>query len=815
MENKKNAKTHSYQQVLENATKYFEGDELAGKVFVDKYALKNKEGEYFELTPEDMHHRLSSEFARIEKNKFKNPLSQKEIFDLFNRFKYIIPQGSPMFGVGNDFQIISLSNCYVLEVPKDSYSSILKVDEQLVNISKRRGGVGINLSNLRPEGASTNNAAVSSTGIPTWMERYSNSIREVGQNARRGALMLTLAINHYDIEKFITIKSDRTKVTGANISVMLSQDFLDRVDKDQDFVLQWPINTKTPKLKKTVKARYLWDLLIKQARENAEPGILMWDNILTGPADCYENYKSVCTNPCSEIPLSSYDSCRLMCLNLFSYVKNPFTSTASFDFQLFQKHTKIAQRLMDDLVDLESEKIVKILNKIKGDPESDEIKKDEFSLWTKIKKFNDEGRRTGLGITALGDTLAALGIKYGSCESITQTAAIYQALKLAAYESSVDMAEELGSFTEYDTNKEKDNDFILRIKAENKALYERMQKFGRRNIAILTTAPTGTVSILTQTTSGIEPLFQIGYTRRKKVNHADKNTKVDFIDQNGDKWQEFTVYHPKIQEWMEVTGKTDVTKSPWYDCTANDIDWINRVKMQAVAQRHVCHAISSTINLPNNVTEETVSEIYKTAFKAGCKGMTIYRDGCRTGVLVVKETTKNNIVKTSAPKRPKELTGELHHFVLEGHKYYVAVGMIGDEPFEIFTGKNELKKDLYIPKQIHSGLIKKVSKGNYVFLTKDGDEYHLTNGHNNDTADALSRLISISLRHGSDITFIVEQLLKTHGNMMTFSKILARTLKKYIKEGTKSTENCSECDTKLVFSNGCSICPNCGYSKCH
>lgn len=811
MENKKNAKTHSYQQVLENATKYFEGDELAGKVFVDKYALKNKEGEYFELTPEDMHHRLSSEFARIEKNKFKNPLSQKEIFDLFNRFKYIIPQGSPMFGVGNDFQIISLSNCYVLEVPKDSYSSILKVDEQLVNISKRRGGVGINLSNLRPEGASTNNAAVSSTGIPTWMERYSNSIREVGQNARRGALMLTLAINHYDIEKFITIKSDRTKVTGANISVMLSQDFLDRVDKDQDFVLQWPINTKTPKLKKTVKARYLWDLLIKQARENAEPGILMWDNILTGPADCYENYKSVCTNPCSEIPLSSYDSCRLMCLNLFSYVKNPFTSTASFDFQLFQKHAKIAQRLMDDLVDLESEKIVKILNKIKGDPESDEIKKDEFSLWTKIKKFNDEGRRTGLGITALGDTLAALGIKYGSCESITQTAAIYQALKLAAYESSVDMAEELGSFTEYDTNKEKDNDFILRIKAENKALYERMQKFGRRNIAILTTAPTGTVSILTQTTSGIEPLFQIGYTRRKKVNHADKNTKVDFIDQNGDKWQEFTVYHPKIQEWMEVTGKTDVTKSPWYDCTANDIDWINRVKMQAVAQRHVCHAISSTINLPNNVTEETVSEIYKTAFKAGCKGMTIYRDGCRTGVLVVKETQpKDKILKTIAPKRPKSVVGQLFTLKYKKEDLYVAVGILNGDVYEVFTGVNPKHK-------IEHGIgnIVKNARGKYVFITLEGDEYHLNNGNSDENADALCRTLSAALRHGCDLHFLVHQLEKTKGDLMSFSKVICRVLKHFIKDTTKiAGEECPDCKSALIRENGCKTCKSCGWSAC-
>jgi ribonucleoside-diphosphate reductase alpha chain len=806
-------KIYSYQDVLTASIEYFDGDTLAAKVFSDKYALKNKDGEYFESTPKDMHNRLASEFSRIESKKFKNPLTKDEIFNLFDKFKYIIPQGSPLFGIGNNFQIISLSNCYVLETPKDSYSSILKVDEQLVNISKRRGGVGINLSNLRPEGASTNNAAISSSGIVTWMERYSNSIREVGQNARRGALMLTLAINHYDIEKFIEAKKDSKKVTGANISVMLSQDFIDKVNKDEDFILQWPIDTDRPKLFKTVKAKYLWDLLIKSARDNAEPGILMWDNILKGPADCYESYRSVCTNPCSEIPLSSYDSCRLICLNLFSYVENPFTKNAIFDFTLFNKHVKIAQRLMDDLVDLESEKINTIIGKILKDPESDEIKKDELSLWKKVKKFNDEGRRTGLGITALGDTLAALGIKYGSEESILKTEEFYKNLKLSAYESSVDMAEEIGSFKDFDFEKEKDNEFLLRIKEENSPLYKRMQKYGRRNIALLTTAPTGTVSILAQTSSGIEPVFQLSYIRRKKINSSDKEIKVDFVDQSGDSWQEFTVYHPKLKSWMDISNEKDIKKSPWYNCTANDINWINRVKMQAIAQRHVCHAISSTINLPNNVTNEVVSEIYKTAFQMGCKGMTIYREGCRSGVLI-NTNEKDLIIKTTAPKRKETIEGELHFFVVDGVKYYAAVGLLNKEPFEIFTGKNVTRKDVYIPKEEHVGCIKKVKRGKYVFLSESGEEYDLTNGHSDNTASALSRIISASLRHGCDLKFLVEQLLKTEGHMMSFSKVLARTLKRYIKDGSTSTEECSECKTKMIFQSGCSLCPNCGLSRC-
>lgn len=809
----KGTKTYGYLDVLKYATDYFKGDELAGRVFVDKYALKDKNGLYYEAIPDNMHVRLAREFARIEAKKFKNPLTEFEIFSLFENFKYIVPQGSPMYGIGNDFQIISLSNCYVLEVPKDSYSSILKVDEQLVNISKRRGGVGINLSNLRPEGATTNNAAVSSTGIPTWMERYSNSIREVGQNARRGALMLTLAINHYDVEKFITIKRDKTKVTGANISVMLTQDFIKRVQNDDDFTLQWPVDTNKPKMSKVVKARYLWDLLIKEARDNAEPGILMWDNVLKGPADCYPDYRSVCVNPCAEISLSSYDSCRLICLNLFSYVQNPFTDHAKFDYSLFTSHAKIAQRLMDDLVDLESEKITTILNKIKQDPETDEVKRDELELWTKIKKFNNEGRRTGLGITALGDTLAALGIKYGSDDSVKKTEKIYKTLKLAAYQSSVDMAEELGSFKDFDPNKEKDNDFLLRIKDEAPELYAKMQKFGRRNIAILTTAPTGTVSILTQTSSGIEPVFQLGYVRRKKINPSDKNTTVDFVDQSGDKWQEFMVYHPKVKLWMEITGEKNLEKSPWFGCTANDINWINRVKMQAAAQKHVCHAISSTVNLPNNVSEETVSEIYQTAFKMGCKGMTIYRDGCRSGVLISKESTSPK--PTSVVKRPHVVNGELHHFVVDGKKYYVAIGLSSEGlPYEVFTGTNETRKEIFIPKSVKTGKIKKISRGNYVFIGDDNEEYALCNGHSNDSADAMTRLLSTSLRHHVPLVYLIEQLMKTHGPIITFSKVVARTLKKYIKDGTSSTEECSECNTKLIFQNGCSICPNCGNSKC-
>lgn len=813
-------KGFSYEEAFSNSLKYFNGDELAAKVFLDKYALRDNDQNLLEDTPDAMHNRLAKEFARIEKNKFKNPLSYETIKQLLDNFKYIVPQGSPMYGIGNDFQTISLSNCYVLESPIDSYSSILKVDEQLVNISKRRGGVGINLSNLRPKGSITKNAARTSTGITTWMERYSNSIREVGQAGRRGALMLVLDVRHPDIEDFITVKNDNKKVTGANISVLLNKDFMKAVDNNEDYTLQFPINSKKPIISKTVKAKKLWKLMIDSAHNRAEPGILMWDNFMeNGPADQYETYKSVATNPCAEISLCSFDSCRLIALNLFSYVENPFTEQAYFNYDKFSDHVQIGQRLMDDLVDLESEKIKKILQKIEKDPEPDHVKAEEKNLWEKILWFNDKGRRTGLGITALGDTLAGLGIKYASKHGIETTEKIYQHLKLSAYRSSVEMAKELGHFTEYDPKKEENCPFIKRIKEEDSNLYSDMVKHGRRNVAILTTAPTGSVSILTQTTSGIEPLFMVGYKRRKKVNPNDSNVRVDFVDQNGDSWQEFMVYHPKVQMWMNITGKTQIEDSPWHGCTANEIDWSNRVQTQASAQKHVCHSISSTLNLPNDVSVKEVEKIYRKAFELGCKGITIYRDGCRTGVLVSDESKKeDNIFKTSAPKRPNVLPCDIFHVVKDSKRFYVCVGILNNHPYEVFCSVNDDGEgDVIIPKSIKNGQLHKEARSKYV-LKNDEKQYScvLNNGHADDTMEALTRMISTALRHGSDISFVVHQLEKTKGDLTSFSKVLARSLKKYIQDGVKVYgDECASCGShNLVRQEGCITCQDCGNSKC-
>jgi ribonucleoside-diphosphate reductase alpha chain len=813
--------TYSYDECLSASQAYFEGDDLAAKVFVDKYALRDNEGNLLEKTPDQMHWRIAREFARVEKSKFKHPLGVDGIYGLLDHFRYIIPQGSPMFGIGNPYQTISLSNCFLLDVPLDSYSSILQVDEQLVNICKRRGGVGIDLSNLRPAGTITRNAARQSTGIVTWMERYSNSIREVGQGGRRGALMLTLSIHHPDIISFCTIKNDPAKVTGANISVRLTREFLDAVKKDEEYELRFPVDAAKPIISTKMRAKEVWDVIIKSAWLRAEPGLLMWDNVTENtPADCYEEYQSRGTNPCSELNLSPLDSCRLLCLNLLSYVVKPFTKEAAFDFALFHQHGKIAQRFMDDLVDLESEKIDSILAKIQTDPESDLVKRNEIVLWQRVKRFNDEGRRTGTGITALGDALAALGIAYGSEQSIQVTEDIYRSLKLACYESSIDMAEELGCFKVYDAAREKDCPFIKRIAKESPALYARMVKFGRRNISLTTTAPTGSVSLMTRTTSGIEPLFMTGYTRRKKINPNEKNVKVDFVDQNGDAWQEFVVYHPTIKTWMTITGETNVKKSPWYGCCAEDIDWINRVKLQAAAQKHVCHAISSTINLPENVTKVKVSEIYQTAFENGLKGITVYRKNCRSGVMVETAASDRGerIVKTKAPKRPYRLHGEAHHFTIKGHRYFVAVGLLEGEPYEIFGGENcDSEGEVLIPKNVVEGQLVKHARGKYSLVIADHD-YPVVGPYSDTTVDSLTRMISTALRHGADISFVVHQLEKTKGEMQSFSKILARTLKKYIKDGTKVTgDKCPECkreDCELIREDGCIKCVTCGWTKC-
>ena len=802
---------YTYDEALEASTNYFNGDDLAAKIFLDKYGLRNEKDELVEKTPEDMHRRIASEFAKIEQKKFKQPLSEDFIFSLIDRFKYIIPQGSPMYGIGNKYKNVSLSNCYVLDLPLDSYSSILQIDEQLVNISKRRGGVGIDLSNLRPAGAPTKNAARSSTGIVTWMERYSNSIREVGQNARRGALMLTLSVHHPDVESFITVKNDDTKVTGANISLRLSDEFLKAVENDTDYELRFPVDSATPQISKLVSAKKIWTKIIHSAWLRAEPGLLFWDNFIKyTPADYYENYQSKATNPCAELNLSPLDSCRLLCLNLYSYVMNPFTSGAYFDYGLFKHHAKIAQRLMDDLVDLESECIDRIIQKIENDPEPDHVKFNEIEMWKKIKKNNNEGRRTGTGITALGDALAALGIKYGSEASIIETEEIYKTLKLGCYESSVDMAEELGSFTDWSFTKEEHCPFIQQIGKEDPKLYERMSKVGRRNISLLTTAPTGTVSCLTQTSSGVEPVFKLSYTRRKKINPNDENARVDFVDKLGDRWQEFVVYHPKVKDWMQITGSSNIEESPWWGCCAEEIDWTNRVKMQAAAQKHVCHSISSTVNLPEDVSEAEVAKIYETAWKAGCKGITVYRKNCRSGVLIDKKEIDTKKVE-NAKKRPQEVPGDIYHIKVKGQDYFAIVGLLENEPYEIFAGKNG-----HLDKIYKYGTIKKAKRGEYQLVCDN--EVVCENIANlvTENEEAITRIISTSLRHGVPLQYVVHQLEKVEGDMQSFARSVSRALKKYVKDGEKvSGEACPSCKSEnLVRQEGCITCLSCGNSKC-
>lgn len=795
----------SRKEVLEATLKYFNGDQLATDAWIGKYCLMDNENNLLELDPSHMHKRISKEFARIEKKKFKTPLSEEKIYGLLDKFKYIVPQGSPMFGIGNDYQIVSLSNCYLLDQPLDCYSSILEVDKQLVNISKRRGGVGIDLDNLRPEGTWTNNSAKTSSGMVGWMRRYSNSIREVGQSGRRGALMLTLSVNHPDIVKFCTIKNDPTEVTGANVSVKLTREFVEALEKNEDFLLKWPVNSNDPRVIQIIKAKELWDTIINCAWLRAEPGILAWYNTLENtPADCYEEYCSIGTNPCSELNLHPLDSCRLLCLNLFSYVKNPFTKESHFDWQLFHDHAKIAQRLMDDMVDLESEKIDKILEKIYSDPEPDYVKQSEIDMWKTIKKYNDEGRRTGTGIVGLGDCLAALGIKYGSDLSIEVTEQIYETLKIACYSSSIEMATELGTFVGFDWEKEKNCQFFKNFPEK---MLSTMSKFGRRNVSLLTTAPTGTVSLMTQTTSGIEPLFMMSYTRRKKVNHNDKNVKVDFIDQNGDSWQEYEVYHKRVEDWMKVTGETDLKKSPWYNCCAEDIDWINRVRLQAAAQKHVCHSISSTINLPENVTREKISEIYLTAFKSGCKGMTVYRKNCRSGVLIDKKTKKEN----NAPKRPKVLPCDIFSVKVSGQKYFVVVGLLNEKPYEVFSAKLNFALDHLK----NRGTLEKETRGKYKLKIDDQVICENVCESLNNEEEIVTRLISTNLRHNVDLNFLVHQVEKTKGDLNSLSKAIARCLKKYIENGAElSGEECSECGGKLVRSEGCVSCTSCSFSKC-
>lgn len=808
-----------YQDAYAATLNYFNGDELATSVFLDKYALKDNNQNLLESTPKDMHLRIAKELARVEKSKFKQPLSEEEIFSYLDGFKRIVPQGSPMYGIGNPYQYVTLSNCYVLESPLDSYGSIHRTDEQLSQISKRRGGCGIDISNLRPAGTPTKNAARTSTGIVSFMERYSNSIREVGQAGRRGALMLTISVHHPQILDFVKAKKDLKKVTGANISIRYSNEFLSAVEKDKEYELRFPVDSITPEISIKISAKSVWVEIVKTAWESAEPGSLFWQTILdNSPADCYSNFgfTTISTNPCSELPLSVLDSCRIFLQNLFSYVKNAWKSNAYFDFEEFSKDAVIMQRLMDDVIDLELECIERIIDKIKKDPEPEKVKNVELDLWKQIKYSCYNGRRTGSGITALGDTLAALGIKYGSEKSIKVTGEIYKTLKLSCYRSSVDMAKELGPFPVWKYALEKDNLFLNRIKEEDEKLYNDMKKYGRRNIALLTTAPAGSVSILTQTTSGIEPLFMTSYKRRKKINPNDSNAKVDFVDQSGDSWQEFTIYHSKLEGWKKVIGKNDEKESPYYGCCAEDLDWKQRVKLQAEATKHIDHAISSTINLPEDVTTEKVAEIYETAWKLGCKGITIYRKNCRSGVLIEDKDTKTHtegkIKKNQAPKRPSTLPCGVHTVKVKNREYFVLVGLLENDPYEIFAGENTLE----ITKNTTKGELTKLKRGMYKLTLEDGYVHSSINKNCPDEEEAITRLVSTSLRHGADISFIVHQLEKIQGDMFGFSKAIARVLKKYVPDGTKiSGETCQSCNqTSLVRQEGCVTCLSCGWTKC-
>ncbi len=811
-------KTYEYSKALKLSIDYFGGEEISAKVFLDKYALKDENKNLLEAIPDEMFHRIASEFHRVEKKKYKKPLSYEEILEYLKGFKRIIPQGSPMSGIGNPYQYVTISNCYVIPSPSDSYGGICREDEHLVQISKRRGGVGTDISNLRPDGSTTTNAARSSTGIIPFMERYSNSIREVGQSGRRGALMISLSIHHPEIVEFARVKRDLNKVTGANLSIRLSDEFLEAVKKGKKYEQRFPVDAEPGKgkISKMVDAREVWMEIIENAHATAEPGLLFWDRIISeSPADCYAEfgYATTSTNPCAELPLCPYDSCRLLLLNLFGYVKNPFTKDSFFDFKSFISDAKIAQRFMDDMVDIEIEMIERIIRKIKRDPEQIEIKRVELDLWKNMKKVCEGARRSGTGITALGDTLAALGIKYGSPQSITMTEKIYRTLKLSCYRSSVEMAKELGAFPVWNSELEKDNPFLLRIKEEDPELYDDMNKYGRRNIACLTTAPAGSVSILTQTTSGIEPCYQLSYKRRKKINVNDGDTRIDFVDNKGDTWQEFDIFHPKVKVWMEVTGETDITKSPWYGCCAYDLNWRNRVKLQAVANKHVDHSISSTLNIPEDVTVEEVARIYETAWKEGCKGITVYRKNCRTGVLVdnTSEEKKVAIKKTTAAKRPKILPADIYHTVSKGELYFVMVGLLGEDPYEVFAGKNgEIKKS------IKEGMIKKISRGRYSLLAKNGEIIQEDiSKHIDEDQEAITRLISSNLRHGCDVSFIVHQLEKVKGDLLSYSKAISRVLKKYIPADTRvHGETCKECGADLVRVEGCISCKSCGWSRC-
>lgn len=831
----------TYNDALAASLEYFEGDTLCSDVFASKYALTDQNGDLKELTPRDMHRRMAKEFARIE-SKYSNPMSEDEIFDLFDKFKYVIPQGSPMSGIGNPHQLQSLSNCFVIESPHDSYGGLMMTDQQQVQIMKRRGGVGFDISTIRPKGMVTLNAARTTDGIIPFMERFSNSTREVAQGGRRGALLQSISCHYPQIFDFIRVKRDKKKVTGANISIRLTDEFMTAVENNTDVQLRWPVDSKNPIVSKYVNAREIWNEIIESAWFCAEPGLLFWDNVLKfTPADIYgdSGFRSTSTNPCGELILPPYDSCRLMVVNLLSFVVNPYTKDARFDYLKYSEVVQKAQRLMDDLVDLEIEMVDKIIEKIDSDPEPEDVKSVEKNLWIKIRDRAVIGRRTGLGVTAIGDAIAALGFRYGSDESVNLVEEMYRNLAVNAYTSSCILAKERGAFPIFSIEKESGHPFIERILGENRSLRELYHQYGRRNIALTTTAPAGSVSILTSTTSGIEPVFMLQMTRRRKITEGE-NSSVDFTDEMGDKWTEYTVNHPGLKKWMDVTGKTDIKESPYWNATAESIDWLQRVKIQAAAQKWICHSISSTLNLPNSATQDDVKKIYEAGWKMGLKGLTVYRDGCRTGVLVStsesseskKETVLNTARPTTfkscqAPLRPKEMLADIHHTVVNGESWTLLVGLMDGKPYEIMGG---LSSQFSIPKKYQQGTIVKHQRKSrhsvYELRAGTGDDLlvvsDIIKAFDNCDQASLTRIISLALRHGTDCKYIVEQLLKDSDkelNLFSFSKSVSRILKKYIKDGDKMSGSapCEICGVigTMVYQEGCSRCSQCGASKCN
>lgn len=845
------SKHYSYDEAYDATLKYFGGDELAARVWVSKYALKDSFGNIYELTPDDMHHRIASEIARIE-SKYPNPMSHDEVFGYLKDFKYIVPQGSPMSGIGNSYQVGSLSNCFVigLDGAPDSYGGVIRIDEEQVQLMKRRGGVGHDLSHIRPKGTPVKNSALTSTGLVPFMERYSNSTREVAQDGRRGALMLTVSIKHPDSEAFVDAKMTEGKVTGANVSVRIDDEFMRAATENGKYTQTYPVDSANPEITKEVDAKAFWDKIIHNAWKSAEPGVLFWDTIIRESLpDCYADlgFRTISTNPCGEIPLCPYDSCRLLAINLYSYVKNPFTPQAEFDFEKFEAHVRKAQRIMDDIIDLEMEKIDLILNKIDSDPETLEVKGPERHLWEKIKAKTLKGRRTGVGTTAEGDMIAAMGLRYGTPEATDFSESVHRRLALAAYASSVEMAKERGAFEIFDAKREENNPFMLRLKEQSAELYDDMVRYGRRNIACLTIAPTGTTSLMTRTTSGIEPVFMPVYKRRRKVNPNDANVRVDYVDETGDAFEEYVVYHPKFLEWMKINGIEErndymqeqldelVSRSPYAGATANEIDWVEKVHMQGRIQKWVDHSISVTINLPADVTEEMVNRLYVEAWRSGCKGCTVYRDGSRSGVLVSFESKKKKSdspaecsdIHPLALKRPIELEADVVRFQNNKEKWIAFVGLMDGRPYEIFTGLADDEDGIFCPKSVtHGKIIKAMSadgtkRYDFQFVNKRG---HKT------TIEGLSdkfnpeywnyaKLISGVLRYGMPI----DQVLKLVGGLEldsmsinTWKIGVERALKKYLPNGTKASgQRCPNCGQEtLIYQEGCLICTSCGTSKC-